>query len=167
MESLRTNRLDMGELMVAFEDASWERHYFLDLKTGEVLMFTDEFRYLEEPPDEPLPEWQQEWVEKAEAVWDELGTRYIEVPEADSRVAYRDMEDFIATVENRHLQDLLWVAIDGRGAFRRFKDVLAGQSHERQRWFAFKDERLRQRVLDWLEEEGIELIIEEEPGQEP
>ena len=34
------------------------------------------------------------------------------------------MEDFIATVRNPHLRELLEVAIMGRGAFRRFKDVL-------------------------------------------
>lgn len=159
--------VDMVELMGAFEDASWERRYFLDLETGEVLMFTEEeLRYVEEPPDRPLPEWQQEWVEKAKEVWAEHGTRYIEVPWADSHVAYRDMEDFIATVEDPHLQELLWVAIRGRGAFRRFKDVLAAHPRERKRWFAFSDERRRQRVLDWLASEGIEPVIEETPEQE-
>jgi len=158
--------VDMAGLMEAFEDASWERRYFLDLETGEVLMFMEEFRYVEEPPDWPLPEWQQEWVEKAKEVWAEHGTRYIEVPQADSHAAYRDMEDFIAIVEDQHLRELLWVAIEGRGAFRRFKDVLAAHPRERERWFAFKDERLRRRVLDWLAQEGIEPIIEEEPDRE-
>jgi len=34
------------------------------------------------------------------------------------------MQAFIATVEDDHLAELLEVAINGKGAFRRFKDVL-------------------------------------------
>lgn len=51
------------------------------------------------------------------------------------------MEDFIATMEDEHLAELLEVAIQGKGAFRRFKDVLARYSEEREVWFRFKDER--------------------------
>jgi hypothetical protein len=38
------------------------------------------------------------------------------------------------------------------------KDVLAGYPAERERWFAFKAARVRQRVLAWLADEGIELV---------
>ena len=58
------------------------------------------------------------------------------------------MEDFIATVEDEHLAELLEVAIDGKGAFRRFKDVLAHYPEERERWFRFKDTRMEQRALE-------------------
>jgi hypothetical protein len=70
------------------------------------------------------------------------------------------MEAFIATVTSARLQERLGAAIRGRGAFRRFKDVLAAAPAERARWFAFKDQRVRQRVLAWLADEGIELIDE-------
>ena len=51
------------------------------------------------------------------------------------------MEDFIATVEGERLAELLEVAIKGKGAFRRFKDVLLNYPEERVRWFEFKDDR--------------------------
>jgi hypothetical protein len=97
---------------------------------------------------------------EADQVEAQYGSRYIGVPQADSHEGYRDMEDFIVTVEDERLQDQLWRAISGRGAFRYFKDVLHDHFHERERWFAFKDARLKQRVLDWLESEGIEPVIE-------
>ncbi len=154
-------KVDMATLEGAFEDASWEHSYFLDLETGQVIMLTDDmFGYVEGPPDYPLPDWQQEWVEQAEAVEAGYGTRYIRIPEADSHAAYDDMEAFITTVQDPHLTELLWVAIEGRGAFGRFKGVLATHPRERERWFDFKDERLRQRILDWLKFEGVEPIIE-------
>jgi predicted nucleotidyltransferase len=160
-------KVDLPGLMAAFEDASWETSYYLDLKTGEVIMLTDEeLGYVDEPPDSPLPEWQQEAVKRAEKIWLDGGKRYLRVPDADSREGYGDMEDFIATIEDEHLRELLWVAISGRGAFRRFKDVLYNYPRERKRWFNFGDTQVRRRVLDWLESEGIEPIIEEPEAPE-
>ena len=163
------NRLkaDLPGLMAAFEDASWETSYYLDLNTGEVIMLTsEELGYVEEPPDWPLPEWQQEAVKRAGEIWLDGGKQYLRVPDADSREGYRDMEDFIATVEDEHLRELLWAAIQGRGAFRRFKDVLYDHPRERKRWFDFGDTQVRERVLDWLGSEGIEPIIEEPEAPE-
>lgn len=184
----RKLKLNMGELEGAFESASWETAYHLDLETGRVLMITDEIRWAlervyEDAPgggegEEPiplvdalersdLPEWMKEAVQEADQVEADGGTRYIEVPRADSREGYRDMEYFIATVEDGSLQNRLWRALSGRGVFRSFKDVLYDYPRERERWFEFKDARVRQQVLDWLESQGIEPIIEPPPAVEP
>ncbi|MEF8874966.1 MAG: UPF0158 family protein [Candidatus Thermoplasmatota archaeon] len=61
------------------------------------------------------------------------------------------MQDFIQTVEDEDLREKLWIAIDGKGAFRRFKDVLRLYPDVRERWFEFKDERVERRVVEWLE----------------
>ena len=68
------------------------------------------------------------------------------------------MEAFIETVSDRHLHELLQAAIQGKGAFRRFKDVLAMSPQERERWFQFHDARIIQRVLKWLDGEGIQPL---------
>lgn len=52
------------------------------------------------------------------------------------------------------------VAINGKGAFRRFKDVLLRYPEERERWFRFKDERMQERALEWLDCIGISPIEE-------
>lgn len=52
------------------------------------------------------------------------------------------------------------MAINGSGAFRRFKDVLLYYPEERERWFRFKDERMEQRALECLDEIGISPIEE-------
>jgi len=46
---------------------------------------------------------------------------------------------------------------NGRGAFRRFKDVLLSYLEKREEWFKFQNERLEKRVMEWLEENEIEL----------
>ena len=177
-------KMSLGELEYAFEDASWETSRYLDLETGQVVEIMDETRreleriYEEYDPEaqpfnlaeilqqRDLPEWQQQMLLEANQVEAQYGSRYIGVPQADPHEGYRDMEDFVVTVEDERLQERLWQAISGRGAFRRFKDVLAGHFREQERWYAFKDARLEQRVLDWLASEDIEPIIEPSPVEE-
>ncbi len=168
--------VDLDELEAAFEDYGFESSYYLDLQTGDVLALTDEIHssleevYGELPEDTDLdslnwplltrehgwPEWMAGALEDANRVEIGFGTRYIHVPKDESRDGYRDMEAFIATVTTARLRDSLEQAISGKGAFRRFKDVLTYYESERERWFAFKRDRLRERMLEWLEDEGIE-----------
>jgi hypothetical protein len=174
----RKLRIDLDDLEVAFDDGSPEMAWYLSLETGQVIMVTDETRtelerilkeaagagderpaaFADALARRNLPEWMQESVQEAADVEGGYPDRYIAVPRAESRDGYGDMEEFIETVRSDSLQDRLWCAISGRGAFRRFKDVLEDYPQERERWFGFRDARVRQRVLDWLEEEGIEPI---------
>jgi hypothetical protein len=66
------------------------------------------------------------------------------------------MEEFTGTVGDARLLDRLEVALDGGGAFRRFKNVLLDFPAERERWFAVRDEGLRAAMREWLAEQGIE-----------
>jgi hypothetical protein len=65
------------------------------------------------------------------------------------------MERFIPMVDEGELRDQLSAAIDGKGAFRRFKDVLMTYGTERERWFAFRSERLRVFMEAWLSAHGL------------
>ena len=85
----------------------------------------------------------------------------IPIPQVESHDEYNLMVEFAATVGDRHLRELLEVALDGRGAFRRFKNVLARDPKERESWFAFRDEDLRRQIDAWLEEVGL---LETEEG---
>jgi hypothetical protein len=68
------------------------------------------------------------------------------------------MSEFAASVADgrvRHRLQALQAALGGRGAFRRFKDVLAAHPDPRERWYARRRERLYAAMLDWLEENDI------------
>lgn len=90
------------------------------------------------------------------SVDDYLG-RFLIVPAMKTGAAFADMEEFAETVQDEHVHSLLAMALDGPGAFRRFKDVLLNYPDERQRWFDFRDARMRQRVEEWLREKGVEV----------
>ena len=75
------------------------------------------------------------------------------------------MVQFARTTDDSRLHDLLEVALVGRGAFRRFKDVLASWPKERERSFAFHDECLRKAMLDWLTAHEIEPTTAPPPAR--
>ena len=170
--------VDLSALEDAFDHGSWEVGHYLDLETGDVVPVTEEVRSelqeicseLEEGTDPErdvaseigrgdFPPWQKEALLEAHRVDEGFGTRYLAIPSVEPSDAYHDIEDCISTVGERPLQERLWRAIGGHKPFRRFKDVLAAHPCEQDRWFQFKSARLRERVLEWLEDEGIEPLF--------
>jgi hypothetical protein len=139
-------KIDLDELCSAMEDSSYEYEYYLDLETGEILFISD---YMDD-----------EETGKLKDQINENPDRYERIPKAESHEGYEDMVDFIATVKDERLVELLEVAINGKGAFRRFKDVLLNYPEERERWFQFKDDRMEEKALEWLDDIDVSLIEE-------
>jgi hypothetical protein len=132
---LDLDRVDLAAIGEALQDQSGEHSWWLDPRTGEVEPWFEEFQ----EADQPDPE--------------ERGLVPIEpVP---SREWYRDMADFVERVPDPGARELLARAIDGRGAFRRFKDALFDLPDLRQAWFAFSNRRAEQRAIWWLQIEGL------------
>ncbi len=171
---MRRLKVDMSELTFAMDSNLPEMPSYLDTETGEVLsVMAESVRLAEDYVDEHgedaggFEEWFAEEssgecdmdAETAYRIAADSADRYVRVPQADSREGYRDMEAFIETVEDERLRNMLWRAIGGRGAFRMFKDTLIDYPEERERWFSFKDERLKERALEWLESLDIEPEI--------
>jgi hypothetical protein len=67
------------------------------------------------------------------------------------------MERFVGAVADQPLRERLLVAIDGKGAFRRFKDVLLAFPAERERWFAYRSELLHLHIQTWLDHLHVEV----------
>ena len=128
MEKKKALNIDLDELCEAMEGSSYEHNYYLDLETGEILFISDY------KGDEKTGKLKDQIEENSD--------RYERVPKAESHEGYEDMEDFVATMEGERLAELLEVAIKGKGAFRRFKDVLLNYPEEQEMWFRFKDERI-------------------------
>ncbi|WP_244313373.1 UPF0158 family protein [Streptomyces zinciresistens] len=146
---LRPLAVDLEMLAMLLEGDPAESGGRIDLSTGECWpAFTDELG--------PGPEAEE----------DDDPERWLYVPALGSRAGYRDMEAFIEEMEDAALADRLWIAIGGRGAFRRFKAVLAGDERSWSRYHRFRDERQRGRARAWLAEEGYcpPITFRVEPG---
>ena len=124
----------------AFENNAPEVHSYLHFDTGEVIRIVDGVAD---------PSMHTRIISDS---------RYLRIDPVSSREQYRWMERFIATVEDEELRRRLNVAIDGKGAFRRFKDALVNHPVDRERWFAFRSERLRSCMDSWLTAHGIHSV---------
>jgi len=124
----------------AFENNAPAVHSYLHLDTGEVVRIVDGVAD---------PQMHQRVSTDA---------NYLRVDPVSSREQYRWMERFIATVDEGELRDKLVQSIDGKGAFRRFKDVLMTFPVDRERWFTFRSERLRACMEQWLGAHSIEAV---------
>lgn len=174
MRKLKINRTDFE---LYFEESDYESAAYLDSETGKVLYITEdvmsEVELLVEEEDGTLDEvlkaietediaaeWQRDDYRAAARILFDGDNRYRLLPKQDSRVGYRDMEDFIAQVEDENLRELLEMAIDGSGAFRRFKDTLRRYPQTEEAWFKFQREREQERMMEWFELEEIEPEFE-------
>lgn len=132
--------IDWEALEDAFENNAPEVHSYLHLQTGDVL------RVVDGVADPQM---------HARIAAD---TTYLRIDPVSSREQYRWMERYIPMVEDPDLQKKLTQAIDGKGAFRRFKDVLMSYGPERERWFSFRSERLRIFMEAWLSAHALNPV---------
>ncbi|MDR1187112.1 MAG: UPF0158 family protein [Bifidobacteriaceae bacterium] len=140
-------QLDMG-----FDDSVG----FVDPETGELIWLElDGVGMIEDGAT-----WEE--VEAASAHWAsdisredfDRWDRLIAMPSQRELGGYGMMCDFIDGLDDGRAADALARAIQGSGAFRRFKDVAysAGLLED---WFAYKHEAVVEFAKDWCGQEGI------------
>ncbi|MGB6223436.1 UPF0158 family protein [Haloferula sp.] len=141
----RSLRLDMLELESAFEFVtSFDPSYsdepcvsFLDLSSGKVVA-----------------------AESDEELENLLGDQnYIDLPEdLFDDWEYGGLEKFVSSLPDDPQRQQLARAIRGKGAFRRFKNILFGGGNVelKHRWHWFETRRKRERIVDWLHSHQIE-----------
>jgi hypothetical protein len=131
--------LDWDALEIAVERNSPDTDSYLDLTTGRVLTITTG------DPEAAI---------NRQAVADHI-RNYLRIEPASSREQYRWMERFVGSVVDEPLRERLVISIDGKGAFRRFKDVLLAYPAERERWFSYRADLLHWHIAQWLAEHEI------------
>lgn len=127
--------VDLEDVSIGLDGGGFTDGGRIDLSTGEFWPHTDSGYSGFEDEDAEERDWL--WVEGR-----------------GSHDGYRDMEVFIAGIEDAVIADLLEVAIQGGGAFRRFKDTIGRWPDLSEAWFAFSDDRQRGRARAWLADRG-------------
>ncbi|SIM82158.1 UPF0158 family protein [Micromonospora cremea] len=131
---LDVRHLDLEEIATALQDQSAsEYRWLIDPASGEIMMWTADGGIDGKTPVD----------------LDELDLVPIEA--VPSYVWHRDMADFAEQVSDEQAGRRLLRAIQGRGAFRRFKDELHEEyPHLLNAWYAFHHARATRRAIDWL-----------------
>jgi hypothetical protein len=136
---LELNSVDLDELAMALADQTdYDHRWLIDPDSGQILVWTADtgidghtpvdLDEVDLPCIDPLPA--QAW--------------------------YRDMAEFAERISDERAGRRLARALQGKGAFRRFKDVLHQENPDLvPAWYAFRDTRAKRRAVDWLADNGL------------
>jgi hypothetical protein len=153
-------KLDDLVQAVEFDSDFADFEQYFDRKTGRIVMV--EKSTLDAAGEDDgkgfadFLDGEREKIELARAVAADDGSRFIEPPGKFEFHEYRHMERFIGTIDDEATREQLARAIKGRGAFRYFKDTLHRLGIQ-DRWHRYRDEALKKFMLDWAEENWIEV----------
>jgi hypothetical protein len=168
-------KIDFDEIRKAMEDTLRDSFdYFLDIETGDVIILSEDiirkaqsilyenidedmtdYDGVEFDEDIDIADWIEDEVELALDIFLYGRDRYLRIPERQSGNGYDAMTEFAQVVENRELRETLLVLLNGKGAFRKFKDALDPYPHERKQWHKFNANRTREEIVLWLRSAGI------------
>ena len=68
------------------------------------------------------------------------------------------MTSFIETLKDPTLRQELSLALNGKGAFRKFKDILINYPKERKRWHGHNAKAIKSEIREWLHSVGVKPI---------
>ena len=132
-------KVNLNEVIDALEFTNDEIEYYYNPDTEEIFMSNiGDFKDLNENE------------------LDELFEQSIMLPTRYDINEYEMMEDFVETIENVKLQNQLYISLNGRGAFRRFKDTCINFDIIDD-WYKFRDERYKDLAINWCKENNIEF----------
>jgi hypothetical protein len=136
---LDLGRLDLDEIALALADQTdYEHRWLISPVTGEIVFWTSDTGIDGRTPVD----------------LDELDELCIDP--LPSHVWYQDMADFAELVSDERAGRRLARAIQGRGAFRRFKDELHEEFADLlPAWNAFRDSRAHRRAVEWLADNSL------------
>ena len=145
----RTYRvIKMSALMEAIERASDSGTYYYDFDKQECIYLSEDSWNWDEEDQEIAELMDMEW------------NRFIRLPGQYEIHGYRIMEEFIEELDNQKMQSELYHVIQGRGAFRRFKDKIRYEGIEQQ-WYDHQNNAYREFALRWCKENNIRCEMDE------
>lgn len=132
---------------------------YINRKNGELVTFTAEDISLAEEEDDnySVPEWQRDIVDEAKQALS--NDDYRELPDKFEVDEYGIMERYCYTIEDEQVRETLLEAINGKGAFRRFKDKVHEKGIDKD-WHQFRTNAFKQIAANFLMSQGIAFMDE-------
>ena len=136
---LDLSSLDLDEIATALADQTdYDHRWLINPQTGEIAFWTSDTGIDGQTPVDP----------------DELDL--ICIDPLPSYIWYQDMADFADQISDGRASRRLAQAIQGKGAFRRFKAQLHEEHpHLLPAWYAFRDARAYRRAVEWLADNSL------------
>lgn len=141
MES--TLKLDLSELIYAWQDDSPDNAYYLDIESGIVKLVNRNLLDLRDLTDE---------IEQ-----DRHKFRYVPKPSKEQLVL--DLKEFWSTVTDDKLRNILSMAFENPHLLSSFKKILEGNPSELQRFEEYRQNKTQKRIEEWLQSHGIKYRL--------
>jgi hypothetical protein len=147
-------RVKLEDVIEALDTAGDDHSHYLDKRTGEILLITNEEMEAAEEDEliSEYPDWQQEPILKAREIL--KSKDFVGLPDQFDIHEYKIMEDFCLQCQNRDVGETLLGLIKGSGAFRRFKNAIHSMGVEND-WYQFRRRELEKLAIQWLEQENL------------
>ncbi len=153
--------MKLQDIVAAIEAGDGELQHYLDTKTGEVVLVTDEDQRSidddEEPDLDVLPEWHRNAIMQALLV-EQYPDRFLPLPDSFDVNEWQIMRIFCDYVANPEYRGELLSAIHGAGAFRFFRATV-NRLGLREDWYAYRQEQFESFAREWLTENRIDFRV--------
>jgi hypothetical protein len=144
---LRDLKVDMRAIIEARQRSNEDSTVpYLDLKTGEVVVSIDE--EISGEPDE------------VQALLESDPERLVFIQREEGSEGWQRMSDFAAQVDEEDLRGALQAALEGRGAFGRFRAAISRYPDLREQWEAAEWNGHSREAELWLESLGVRAIFD-------
>ena len=135
-------KLDRDALIVAFDDNSLERSYYLDRDSGRV------FNILEDHHDPETEE--MAWQIEADG-----GRRFIQIPKLSMEEMMQEQDSFWESLEDGKLKTAIAVVLESDPDGSGFDEFIHRRRDAREKWRAYIKARSGERANRWIESLGI------------
>lgn len=134
--------IDWDQLCEAIGDYTKTHHYFLNKKTGDILVLS-----------EYMSEGSKSEIKKR--IRNTKITDYVLIPVIDSREGYKMMEEFTEKMGDKKVKKQLMEALSEEAPFKKFKEIVYNHPEERKRWLDFRQKKLLERAKAWCKQIGV------------
>lgn len=140
IEGILQMKVRLTDIIDEIDSASSGTRSYYNKVTGEIITQFEDYE-------------DNEIDEELEENWDQ----YIILPTQFDIDEYSIMEEFISTIDNVGVRIQLGNAIIGRGAFRRFKDLIC-ELEIANVWYDYLEKAHEKIAIEWCEDNQIEYI---------
>jgi hypothetical protein len=153
--------IDLAAIALAMDDGDRsQREHLLDTHTGVLVTLPRAAldAALDGGPVDTLTPEVQACMPRARAVARARPGHFVVIPQRPPPDVYDVMQRFVASVEEPDLRRNLQRALGGQAPFRRFKELLADDLAEEERWQSYGDAVRQIEAREWLESLEIEVV---------
>lgn len=148
-------KVKLNDIQEAVDFQTDEELAYLEKSTGKVFLVPEDV--LDGVKEDDLSSigsyYDDEILEAAKKILQKPND-FLDLPSQYDIHEYGIMEKFCFSIKDDNIQELVFNAICGRGAFRRFKDLMH-RVDLIEKWYKYRDNAIRQEIISWCEAHEI------------